>query len=343
MDTGAPLLARGLRAPDFVLPRADGTPTRFYATAGGRPAVIWLFDAGDTKQVKAVEALATALRQDDGFDVSLHAVAHPGADTGSWRQLRDAVPGGGPELLSDADGKVHAAYRAGSGVTGYVLDPNLRVLDGWTDSAAGEAAEAVRAAIAGLAPQEASQITAQAPVLLIPDALGAGMCAELMGVWEQQGSVETGVESSAGGRRADAIAVDYKRRRDHTVTDQALSQRIASEVGRRIMPEIAKAFAFRASRFEGFKIGCYDATTGGFFRAHRDNLSPSTAHRRFALTLNLNDGYSGGHLRFPEYGPQRYRPAGGAALIFSCSLLHEVLDVTDGRRFVLLSFLSGGD
>ena len=107
------------------------------------------------------------------------------------------------------------------------------------------------------------------------------------------------------------------------------------------MPEVRKAFAFRATRFEGFKIACYDAATGGFFRPHRDNLTPSTAHRVFALTLNLNDGYEGGQLRFPEYGNQLYRPDPGAALVFSCAHLHEVLDVTAGRRFVLLSFLYG--
>jgi predicted 2-oxoglutarate/Fe(II)-dependent dioxygenase YbiX len=107
------------------------------------------------------------------------------------------------------------------------------------------------------------------------------------------------------------------------------------------MPEIRKAFCFRATGFEGFKIGCYDASTGGFFKAHRDNLSPTTAHRSFALTLNLNEDYEGGQLRFPEYGPQLYRPDAGAALIFSCSHLHEVMNVTAGRRFVLLSFLLG--
>ena len=48
-----------------------------------------------------------------------------------------------------------------------------------------------------------------------------------------------------------------------------------------------------------------------------------------------------GGLRFPEYGPHLYRPEAGAALIFSCSHLHEVLNVTAGRRFVLLSFLFG--
>ena len=91
----------------------------------------------------------------------------------------------------------------------------------------------------------------------------------------------------------------------------------------RFPDEVAKAFAYEATRFEGFKIARYDAPEGRFL-AHRDNLSPSTRHRRFALTLNLNDGYEGGRLRFPEYGPMLYRPPAGGALLFSCSLLHEV-------------------
>ena len=64
-----------------------------------------------------------------------------------------------------------------------------------------------------------------------------------------------------------------------------------------------------------------------------------TAHRRWALSLNLNSGdYEGGYLRFPEYGPQLYTPGTGSAVVFSCSLMHEATDVTAGKRFVLLSF-----
>ena len=60
----------------------------------------------------------------------------------------------------------------------------------------------------------------------------------------------------------------------------------------------------------------------------------------FALSINLNtDEYDGGDLRFPEYGPHLYRPELGAALVFSCSLIHEALPVTRGRRFVLLNFM----
>ena len=70
-----------------------------------------------------------------------------------------------------------------------------------------------------------------------------------------------------------------------------------------------------------------------------NNLSPATAHRRFGLTVNLNVGFEGGELRFPEYGPDLYCPPVGAAILFSSSLLHEVLPVTSGERFSLLSFL----
>ena len=54
----------------------------------------------------------------------------------------------------------------------------------------------------------------------------------------------------------------------------------------------------------------------------------------------MNTGeYEGGDLRFPEYGIDLYRPPTGGAIVFSCSLLHEVLPVTKGRRFVFLTFL----
>ena len=185
------------------------------------------------------------------------------------------------------------------------------------------------------------EITTQAPLLVVPDVLVPQQCAELIAVWEQGGHSQTGVESSTGGGRAEQHSAQLKRRRDHVVQDPQRSRELAATIGRRVLPELSKAFAYRASRFEGFKIACYQASDGGFFRAHRDNLSPATAHRRFALTLNLNDSYRGGQLRFPEYGPELYRPAAGAALLFSCSHLHEVLDVTAGRRFVLLSFLFG--
>ena len=146
--------------------------------------------------------------------------------------------------------------------------------------------------------------------------------------------------SEAAGRGVPVLGV---RNGFQVLTDAGLLRMLSSHIGRRVMPELRKAFAYEAKRFEGFKIGCYDAEDAGFFTAHRDNLSPATAHRRFGLTLNLNDDYEGGELRFPEYGPERYRPGAREALVFSGAHLHEVLPVTQGRRFVLLSFVFGDE
>jgi predicted 2-oxoglutarate/Fe(II)-dependent dioxygenase YbiX len=220
-----------------------------------------------------------------------------------------------------------------------VLDPDLRVIGIVTGDHPSEEVVTLLEAAAHRGPP--AEVRGQAPVLFVPRVLDAAQRDRLIRLLEHEGGVETGVESVSGGARGEVLDASYKRRRDHTVGEPDLLRELSSIIGHRVMPEIRKAFAFRATRFEGFKIACYDASTGGFFRPHRDNLSPSTAHRVFALTLNLNDEYTGGELRFPEYGNQLYRPDGGAALVFSCSHLHEVRDVTAGRRFVLLSFLYG--
>jgi predicted 2-oxoglutarate/Fe(II)-dependent dioxygenase YbiX len=134
----------------------------------------------------------------------------------------------------------------------------------------------------------------------------------------------------------------HKIRRDHYLAEGEFQRRVMHHIFHRVRPEIKRAFQFDATRFEDFRVVCYDAERGGYFRPHRDNTTDGTAHRAFAMTLNLNSGeYEGGGLRFPEYGPRVYRPGTGEAVIFSCSLFHEATDVTAGRRFALLSFLYG--
>jgi predicted 2-oxoglutarate/Fe(II)-dependent dioxygenase YbiX len=319
--TAAAGLGRGERAPDMVLASRDGTPTRYYAHAGGRPALLVF---ADEACVARLDALAEGLTAIGGAALTVHVVGPPAL---AGHDL--PFP-----LLQDADGRAVVAYRTGGAPTAFLLDPNLRVRATLPLADGARVAADVAELVAELVwdDRRPREISIQAPLLVVPDVLGPEQCAELIAVWEQEGHSETGVESSTGGGRTEQLSAQLKRRRDHVVRDPQRS---------RVLPELSKAFAYRASRFEGFKIACYQASDRGFFRAHRDNLSPATAHRRFALTLNLNDGYQGGQLRFPEYGPELYRPAAGAALLFSCSHLHEVLDVTAGRRFVLLSFLFG--
>jgi len=338
MQTATRPLGRGERVPDFVLACQDGTPTRFYAHAGGRPAVLLFYDA---EGVDALLRFAAALTDSADSAVALFAVQR-----GTLALPPQVVPGRARRFLvfADPQGTVRTAYCPGATDTTplFVLDPNLRVLASLVLQDAQATAHQVLALLdACLPPIAPLAITAQAPVLLIPYALDQELCQSLIHVWETQGNVATGVEQSRGDRREATLNPASKRRRDHTVRDAPLVRHLAATIGRRVMPEVAKAFAFRATHFEGFTIACYDAATGGVFRAHRDNLSPATAHRRFALSLNLNAGYEGGYLRFPEYGPHLYRPAAGGAIVFACSHLHEVTEVRQGRRFVLLSFLFG--
>jgi predicted 2-oxoglutarate/Fe(II)-dependent dioxygenase YbiX len=178
----------------------------------------------------------------------------------------------------------------------------------------------------------------QAPVLLLERVLEPELCARLIGHWRKGDKRADGVASVSGAATAGS---DIKRRSDVPVDDASLYGTLRDALVRRVMPTILQAFQTRIVQIELPRIGCYDAETGGWFRRHRDNTTPYTAHRQFALSLNLNppEEYEGGQVRFPEFGCQRYQPRAGAALVFSCSLLHEAVPVTRGRRFGLFTFL----
>jgi peroxiredoxin len=178
-----------------------------------------------------------------------------------------------------------------------------------------------------------------APVLYVPKVLELELCRTLIAAYEQ-GSPEPGHTY-----RYDVTGGDFvlepkiKVRRDFPLTEPGLLKLLHLCLQRRVLPEISKALTRQVTWMEEFKVVCYDGAECGHFSAHRDNMAKHLAHRRFAMTINLNEGYEGGELRFPEYGPDLYAPAPGDAVIFSCSLLHEALPVTSGQRFALLSFL----
>src|SRR5829696_1907151 len=131
----------------------------------------------------------------------------------------------------------------------------------------------------------------------------------------------------------------HKRRKDYTIEDQALTKQTQARIQRRVVPEILKVHQFRVTRMERYIVSCYAAEDGGHFRAHRDNTTKGTAHRRFAVSINLNTEFEGGEVSFPEYGPRSFKAPPGGAVVFSCSLLHAVSQVTSGRRYAFLPFL----
>src|SRR5262249_49902255 len=146
--------------------------------------------------------------------------------------------------------------------------------------------------------------------------------------------------TDSSGKTVGVIDYGRKRRRDYLIEDAPARQGIRARIERRLLPEVRKAFQFRVNYIERYIVSCYDAGEGGYFRAHRDNTTKGTAQRRFAGTTNLNaEAYEGGDLCFPECGRESYRAPTGGAIVFSCSLMHEALRVTRGRRYAVLPFL----
>jgi predicted 2-oxoglutarate/Fe(II)-dependent dioxygenase YbiX len=131
----------------------------------------------------------------------------------------------------------------------------------------------------------------------------------------------------------------HKRRRDYVVEEQDVIVKAHNLVRRRIVPEIAKIHQFEVTRMERNLVACYSAEDEAHFGPHRDNTTKGTAHRRFAVSINLNTDFDGGEICFPEYGSRAFKPPAGAAVIFSCSLLHAVTRVTRGKRYAFLPFL----
>jgi hypothetical protein len=183
------------------------------------------------------------------------------------------------------------------------------------------------------------------PVLLIPEVFSHEDCRKLIKIFETSG--QTFIQERAA---LDYLnGSDYKMRIPEHMREDRIDhffyekETVAFLINRltRVTPEIHKAFQYRITKYETLRVARYNGQRGGYSHGHRDNIPPFT-YRRFAMSINLNtEEFDGGELRFPEFGNQRYRPETGTAIIFSSSLLHEALHVTDGQRFVFLAFLFG--
>ncbi len=179
-----------------------------------------------------------------------------------------------------------------------------------------------------------------APALIVPRIFEPELCRTLIARYRAAGGEVSGFMREVDGRTVGAHDPGFKVRRDHLIEDQDLQAALRARLSRRLVPEIAKAFQFRVTRLERYLVACYRAEEGGHFSAHRDNTTKGTAHRRFAVTINLNaEEFEGGDLLFPEFGRTAYRAPTGGAVVFSCSLLHQALPVTKGERFAFLPFL----
>lgn len=180
----------------------------------------------------------------------------------------------------------------------------------------------------------------QAPVLIVPRVFEPELCRRLIDHYEQHGGQESGFMRDVNGKTVGLYDYAHKRRRDQEIVDDELRRACMIRIHDRLAPEVLKAYQFKATRMERYIVACYESETQGHFNRHRDNTTLATAHRKFAVSLNLNTGeFDGGQVWFPEFGRQVFVPPAGGCVVFSCSLLHEALPVTKGKRYVFLPFL----
>ncbi|MCC5795496.1 MAG: 2OG-Fe(II) oxygenase [Chromatiales bacterium] len=316
----------GERVPDFRCRDQGGLEWQFYERILGKPVLIWIPRAEPQGAAPPRLRDLLALLPESQLLVLREA---PVPDNGSFAALL-----GMPSTVLQAPRELIDRLAAPGAPALLLTDRNLRIV----------------ADCAVVSPEQARDLLqpfpslpvnlGAAPLLVVPSVLLLEECRWLLRFYLRHGGTPSGMPSYVSSRQMLSINPDAKARHDLRITDPALGEALAARLSRRLLPEIERAFCWRARGYESFKLVCYGEQGPGYFRPHRDNLAAQATHRRFAVTLNLNSGeYSGGSLRFPEFGPADVTAPAGAAIVFSCALAHELADVTAGCRYALLTFL----
>lgn len=323
-------------APWFKGRILDGRSDWAFGSAAGAPVV--LFFMGSAGATRVAAALATLLAQASRFDDVQARLFGVTCDPNDAAQRRIAQRLPGIRHFLDYDRAISQAYGAcAPGSDSY--QPHILVLNRTLQVAARLTLDQAGIVFSVLDMLAAQAEQDWAPVLTVPNLLEDELCRALIAVYDRDGGRESGFMQEIDGKTTLVSNADFKRRRDADIEDPALRSALAARISQRLVPAIKRSFQFEATRIERYIVAAYDADGGGYFHAHRDNTTKGTAHRRFAVTINLNDDYEGGDLRFPEFGRRTYRAPKGGAIVFSCSLLHEATPMVRGRRYATLPFL----
>lgn len=336
-------------APSFHQ-RSLTNPRYAFDTAAGRYLILCFVGSVADPHGQAIEQAVRSWTDifDDEFAAWFGVVINP--EDEARKRLQDRYPG--IRYFLDFDRTISRAYGAvdindrpdNTNVTvrrmWVVIDPTLRVLKVIPFADDQSDIRAVHAFMKSLPPpRRFAGIELQAPVLFLPNVLEPELCGDLLAYYRKHGGEESGFMREVDGKTVAIQDHAHKRRADCTIQDETLIGHVKGRIKRRIVPEIAKVHQFHVTRIERYIVACYSADIKGHFRQHRDNTTKGTAHRRFAVSINLNDEFEGGEVRFPEYGPRSFKPPAGGAVVFSCSLLHAVSPVTRGERYAFLPFL----
>ena len=249
----------------------------------------------------------------------------------------------GVRAFFDDDGSIGKAYgseRFGGSVGSVVISPRLQVLGILVgNDPQGHAAHLKMFLERMPAPDRLPEALAQAPLLVVPGILEPELCQRLIEGHRQHVDAQRAPMRDRGPRAGRPVG-PAEARSHWDIGDGDLKLTLQQRFIGRVVPEIKRAFQFDVTRMDRYLVACDVAGAGDTARPHRDNATKSTAHRRFAVTLNLNEHeHDGGDLRLLEFGQRTYRAPTGGGLVFSCSLLHETTPVTRGQRYAFLPFL----
>jgi predicted 2-oxoglutarate/Fe(II)-dependent dioxygenase YbiX len=332
--TQIPAVAPGDPAPYFTQRSPKNERFRFDVAAGRFLVLVMIGSAGAGHGEAAIREVERQSALFDDTRISLFFVSSDPQDEATGR-LRTQTPG--RRIFWDFDRRIEKLYGANRWV---IIDPTMRVRDVIPFAAdQSDIGEALARMAALPDPALYAGFPVQAPILVLPSVFEPALCDHLVALYDAEGREASGFMLQIDGKTVPAHDKSHKVRRDYLVEDPKLVAHIQQLFLRRIVPEILKVHQFRVTRMERYLVGCYAADEGGHFRAHRDNTTSGTAHRRFAVSINLNDDFEGGEVGFPEYGPRSFKAPKGGAVVFSCSLLHAVSPVTAGKRYAFLPFL----
>lgn len=324
--------------------RTIANPSYSFQTVAGRYVLLGFFGtAGDAAGRAALEAVLARREMFDDERFCFFGVSLDATDPAESR-IVESVPG--IRYFLDFDGAASRQFgllpREGATDPAtlhrvwVLLDPMLRVIEVFPlDDHARLFAEIDRLP----PPDRFAGFELPPPVLVLQNVFEPGLCRHLIGLYEAHGGKPTGVMQDQGGKTIEVHDTRTKKRRDFTIEDKQLIRQLQGRFRRRIFPEIEKVHFFAPTRMERYIVSCYSAEEGGVFTAHRDNTNAGTAHRRFAVSINLNADFEGGEVSFPEYSPRSFKAPPGGAVVFSCSLMHAVSQVTKGRRYAFLPFV----
>lgn len=350
----ARLVDAGDAAPFVRAPDQDGKPTASDADlVTGKPVLLLFCPSVEDEAIAAglQEFRANADRL-TALQASMFVISRTGVEANAAARKRLALPF---TILADTKADIFKGYGVdpmpvAPGLTVFVLDPGhrvARVLDRMEPAAL--VAEALATLERLSAARPAARLQSHPPVLVLPRMLSLEDCDFLAATWRRKvpeyptdGFTNEGTRKEAGDFKVVHDGI-YGKAVEYIVQEEGLQRFIDGRLRRRLLPEIKKAFQTIGLKREGYRIAGYEAREGGYLNPHRDNSTPTNANRRFTMTVNLNAGdYEGGELRFREYGEELYAVERGTAVVWSASLLHEVLPVTKGRRLVLGVHMFGG-